>query len=608
MFQSYDETGGPEHTAERTQRLRDELMRRGLAGFIVPRAGEYQDDYVRASSARLLWLTGFSGSWGIAVVLRDKAALFTDGRYTLQAQAQVDQSVYAVVKFPETAPSEWLSVQLRPGERIGYDPRLHSMTELKRLERGVKKAGAELVAQADSPIDAIWPDPPARPLAPVTLHPLVHAGQAAEQKIAAVQQSLQQDHDDAMVLTAPDSIAWLFNIRGADVAHTPIVLSFAIVPASGKPELFIDPRKIGGNVRGALGEIAAIYEPALLQRRLAVLGEAKARVRLDPGRTPVWFAQVLQAAGAQLSKGQDPCLLPKATKNAAEIAGARAAHQRDGAAMCRFLAWLDAHASSGEIDEIAAAGRLEASRVATGALRDISFDTISGAGPNGAIVHYRVTRSSNRKLEPGTLYLVDSGGQYLDGTTDITRTITIGAPAEEMRRHFTLVLKGHIAIATARFPQGTRGLDLDAFARRALWQAGLDYEHGTGHGVGSYLSVHEGPQILARRGKAELAPGMILSNEPGYYREGHYGIRIENLLLVTGPRAIEGGEKAMLEFETLTLVPIDRRLIEPGLLPAEELGWVNAYHARVRDRIGALLDGGDKAWLESATAAIAPAR
>jgi Xaa-Pro aminopeptidase len=405
---------------------------------------------------------------------------------------------------------------------------------------------------------------------------------------------------DAVVITAPDAIAWLFNIRGGDIPHTPFALARAIVPAEGQAQLFVDGRKAGPDARAHLEGVATLAEPEALAEAIAALGQATARVQFDPKSTPQWFAAHLTAAGAEIVESKDPCILPKARKNAAEIEGARAAHIRDGVAMCRFLAWLDAHAEGGDLDEVAAAERLEALRREAPELREISFDSISASGPNGAIVHYRVTRTTNRKIEPGSLYLIDSGGQYLDGTTDITRTLAIGTPTAEMRRHFTLVLKGHIAIAMARFPTGTRGCDLDALARTALWRAGLDYDHGTGHGVGSYLSVHEGPQAISKRSSVVLEAGMILSNEPGYYREGAYGIRIENLVLVTEAEPIAGGTRPMMGFETLTLAPYDMRLIDMSLLTLAERAWINTYHARVAATLSPLLDAKTRNWLARA--------
>lgn len=601
MFQTFDDIADPTKGAARVARLREELARRNLKGFLVPRADEHQGEYVPPHAERLAWLTGFSGSAGLAVILADKAAVFVDGRYTLQIRDQVDTDLFETLQTPEHRPSKWLGDALEKGDALGYDPRLHSIKAIERLETALEPTGAALVAQDSNPVDAIWDDQPPPPAEPVIPHPIELAGVPAAEKIAETQKALQEAKVDAVVLTLPDSIAWLFNIRGGDVGHTPLPLSFAILRADGRPELFIDPRKLSDNVRGHLAGIAETAAPQALETRLAEIGRSGARVRLDPQTASRWIADRLKAAGAEIVEGQDPCLLPKAKKNAAEIAGTRAAHLRDGAAVCRFLAWLERHGPSGQIDEIAAARQLEAFRQETSRLKDISFDTISGAGANGAIVHYRVTQSTNARLEPGALYLVDSGAQYADGTTDITRTVAIGDPMAEMRRHFTLVLKGHIAIATARFPKGTRGQDLDPFARRALWAAGLDFDHGTGHGVGSYLSVHEGPQRISRLGKVPLEPGMILSNEPGYYREGRYGIRIENLVLVSEPAPVEGGEREMMAFETLTLAPIDRRLVEPGLLTGEEIAWLDAYHARVLREVGAELEGDDGDWLQVAT-------
>ncbi len=602
MFQNFEDIGGPAHGAKRVAALREELARRSLGGFLVPRADEYQNEYVPACAERLLWLTGFSGSWGLAAVLPRTAALFVDGRYTLQAAAQTDPDVFTVIKAPDVTPEDWLADNLRPAEKLGFDPRLHTIDEVKRLTSAAVRAEAEFVAVDANPLDAVWTDRPAPPMQPLELQPVELAGRTSGEKIAEVRETLRKDKQDAVVLTALDSIAWLFNIRGSDLPHTPFVLSHAIVPASGKAWFFIEGAKLSLAAHERFSEVAEIFEPRTLPEALNRLGREKAKVWLDPSRTAQWFADRLAASGAAIVEGQDPCLLPKARKTAAETEGARAAHRRDGLAMCRFLAWFDGEAAKGALDEIAAAERLEAFRRESPDLREISFDTIAGGGPNGAIVHYRVTRSTNRRIEPGSLFLIDSGGQYRDGTTDITRTLAVGEPSAEMRRHFTLVLKGHIAIATARFPKGTRGCDLDAFARRALWEAGLDYDHGTGHGVGSYLSVHEGPQGLSKRAPAVLESGMILSNEPGYYREGQYGIRIENLILVKEPEAIPGGERPMMAFETLTLAPFDQRLIEPGLLTPEEAVWIDAYHARVAAELAPDLDETARGWLAAATA------
>lgn len=602
MLQDFDDLGGPDHSGERLQLLRAELERRALDGFIVPCTDEYQNEYVPPNSECLRWLTGFSGSWGTAIVLADKAALFVDGRYVLQATAQVDTEAFAIINVADTTPEKWLADNLQPSNKFGYSPLLHTIDEARSFVKAVNKAGASLVSVTNNPINAIWTDRPIAALQPLELYPLSLAGREAADKIAEIQKDLEKERQDAVIITALDSIAWLFNIRGSDLPHTPFVLSRAIVPAKGQVWLFVDGRKVPLEAHEHLSKVAEICEPHLLADVLTRLGRQKAKVLLDPAQCPHWFAQQLTEAGAEIIEGRDPCLLPKAQKNASEIAGSRAAHHRDGLAMCRFLAWFDTYVGSGELDEITVAQHLEAFRRESSELCDISFDTISGAGPHGAIVHYRVTRSTNINVELNSLFLIDSGGQYIDGTTDITRTLAVGIPTEDMRRHFTLVLKGHIAIAMLHFPKGTAGQALDAFARHALWQAGLDYDHGTGHGVGAYLSVHEGPQGLSKRAPTALEPGMILSNEPGYYREGHYGIRIENLILVKELEAIPGGERPMMSFETLTLAPIDRRLIDVSLLSPVERSWVDTYHAQVFAALEASLDDTTRNWLEQATA------
>ena len=607
MFQEFEESGDSAHSSKRIARLRREMKRRRLAGFLVPRGDEHLNEYVPASAERLRWLTGFSGSAGAAVILQSKAAIFVDGRYTLQVRDQVDTKILDVLQVPEHTPADWLKNQLKKGDRIGYDPRLHSVNGVARLEKAVKAAGASLAPQKANLVDLFWDDRPPAPTARVVAHPLRFAGESAANKIARLQIALKNAQVTAAILTQPDSIAWLFNIRGGDVAHTPLPLSFAILHTRAKPELFIDPAKLLTGVKKTLGVIGRLHKPENLEKRLMALGGPKSNVRLDPDTANSWFEDTLKRAGTSISHGPDPCVLPKAQKNAAEIKGARLAHARDGVAMCRFLAWLDAEAPTGQIDEIAAAEKLERFRADTGKLKEISFDTISGAGANGAIVHYRVTRATNAKLKPGSLYLVDSGAQYADGTTDITRTVSIGASTRDMRRHFTLVLKGHIAIATTLFPKGTRGVDIDAFARRALWAAGLDYNHGTGHGVGSYLSVHEGPANISKRGSALLEPGMILSNEPGFYRTEKYGIRIENLVLVTEAKKPKDGALDVMGFETLTLAPIDLRLVETSLLDAGERAWLDSYHARVLKEIGPNLDIKTRQWLKKATAPLGKA-
>ncbi len=602
MFQTYDGPQGQQDNAGRLARFRELMARLNLDAVLVPHADEYMNEYLPPSNQRLAWLTGFTGSAGLAVVARKAAALFVDGRYILQAPQQVDTGAFEILQVPAAKPADWIAKSLKAGAVVGFDPRLISPAALDDLAKGLDGKRIKLKALGRNPVDTIWGrERPSLPQGPIVPHPIRYAGKSADEKIRDVQAELKKAEHDAVVLTSPDSICWLFNIRGADVAHNPIVLATAIVPAGGKPELFVDARKIGAEAKAHLAPLAKVSEPKAVEARLAALGKAKRTVRLGPAAA-VWFEKKLR--GAKAVKASDPCTLPKARKNATEIKGARIAHKRDGAAMARFLAWLDREAPGGALDEISVSKKLEAVRSETQALKEISFDTISGAGPNGAIVHYRVTTATNRKLKAGELYLVDSGAQYLEGTTDITRTVAIGKPTREMQERFTRVLKGHIAVATARFPKGTRGIDLDPFARRPLWEAGLDYDHGTGHGVGSYLSVHEGPQSISKAGMAVLEPGMIVSNEPGYYKTGGYGIRIENLLLVSEAEKVGGGERETMSFETLTLVPIDRRLILPELMSEAEVAWLDAYHARVRDEIGPELAPGDRQWLTAATETI----
>jgi Xaa-Pro aminopeptidase len=591
-------------SAQRLAALRAVLKKRGLDGFVVPRSDEHQGEYVPPCAERLAWLTGFTGSAGLAIVLAARAAVFVDGRYTLQVAAQVDTSLYELRHVTNEPPEQWLAVALKRGARLGIDPWLHTPVAVERLEAVCRKAGAELV-RTENAVDAAWTDRPAPPTAPVVPHDVAFAGRDSASKRAEIADALKGDRVDAVVLTLPESIAWLLNIRGGDVAHSPLPLSFAILYADARVALFLDPAKSSPGLEAHLGAAVSLEAPNRFGPALDALGRAKARVQADPMTAADWAFQRLAAAGAEIVRAADPCLLPKACKNAVELAGTREAHRRDGAALTRFLAWLMRTAPAGKLTEIAAADRLEAFRRESNMFRDLSFDTISGAGPNGAIVHYRVTEDSNRRLEPGELYLVDSGAQYPDGTTDVTRTVAIGTPPAEAREHFTRVLKGHIALASVRFPKGTTGPQLDALARRPLWEAGLDYDHGTGHGVGSYLGVHEGPQSISKRqNTVALRPGMIVSNEPGYYRTGAYGIRIENLVVVQ-PADGRGGD--MLGFETLTLAPIDRALIEPGLMSAEEIDWLDAYHARVREALMPLVDAETASWLAKATRPIAAA-
>jgi Xaa-Pro aminopeptidase len=592
--------------ADRLAALRAALADAGLAGFLLPHADEHQSEYLPASAERLAWLTGFTGSAGAATVLADEAAVFVDGRYTLQARAEVDVEAFAIADLMDNPPSKWLAGRLTAGDRMGYDPWLTTVGEARRLASVCERAGAALTAIADNPVDRLWSERPQPPLGQVWLHPVELAGEAAADKIARVQAIVAAAPADAAALTQADSIAWLFNIRGRDIPHNPAPLAFAILPAEGRPQLFIDGRKLSNAVRATLAESAEVREPPEFAAALADLGGKKARVVVDPQATAAAVAATVTGAGGIVVEDADPVALPKARKNATELAGARAAQVRDGAAMTRFLAWLAMEAPRGGVDELAAAAKLARFRADTAGrdgseLVDLSFETISAAGPNGAIVHYRVRPGTNRALTPGGLYLVDSGGQYRDGTTDITRTVAIGEPTAEMRDRFTRVLKGHIAIATARFPVRTTGAQLDTLARTALWQAGLDFDHGTGHGVGAFLSVHEGPASISRRGGVALEPGMILSNEPGAYKEGAWGIRIENLVAVVRVETPPGGEREMLGFETLSLAPIDRRLIEPGLMTAAEIAWLDAYHAGLGPALGRLLDAGERTWLAEAT-------
>lgn len=597
----------PASSADRLALLRQELKRRNLNGFVVPRADQHQGEYVPPSAQRLGWLTGFTGSAGAAVVLEDKAAVFVDGRYTLQVRNEVDTALFAPLHLIDHPPQRWLGEVLGKGDRLGFDPWLHTQDQVQILTIACERVGAALVPCPDNPLDAVWTDRPEPPASPVTAHPDDFAGRSAADKRQDIAAQLKTERLDAAILSAPESVAWLLNIRAGDVAYTPLPLCFAILHADSSVDLFMAGERVASSIRAAWGENVRIEEPDRFEAALRLLGRGTRRVRLDSASAPFQVWETLRSAGAQVEAGADPCALPRACKNAVEMAGTRAAHLRDGVAMVRFLAWLEGATRNGTVEEMAAADALEAFRSQGERFRGLSFPTISGAGANGAIVHYHSTPKTNRPLSPGELYLVDSGAQYLDGTTDITRTVLIGdqAPAEA-RHRFTLVLKGHIALARGVFPAGTTGSQLDALARRPLWSAGLDYDHGTGHGVGSFLSVHEGPQRISKVGNSvALRPGMILSNEPGYYKTGAYGIRIENLVLVTPLPPPAGAERDLLGFETLTLAPIDRALVASELLDTEERDWLNAYHARVRAEIMPLLaEPAERDWLERATAAL----
>jgi Xaa-Pro aminopeptidase len=601
-FQSFEDRVGRGDAAARVAALRAELKRRGLDGLVVPRADRFQNEYVPPSDERLAWLTGFTGSAGAAIVLADRAVIFVDGRYQVQVREEVDEKIFAVAHIVEDPPPAWIEANLPAGAKLGHAPWLHSVEGAERLAKACAAAGASLVAVDDNPLDAVWTDRPPPPCGAVVLHDLRYAGEDVAGKLERVRGALSKPAADALVVSDPQAVSWLFNIRGSDLPHTPVVLAFALVPHAGRPTLYIDARKLGNDVRHHLEAFAEVRAEAEFERDLAALGGDKRAVRLDPCAAPDAIARLVNAAGGRAVPASDPIAPMKAVKNAAEIAGARAAQLRDGAAVTRFLAWFDREAPAGRLTEIDAVEALESFRRDTGLLKDVSFPTIAGAGPNGAIVHYRVTRGSNRRIAADELFLIDSGGQYEDGTTDITRTVIVGTPTADMRRNFTRVLKGHIAIARAVFPDGTSGAQLDSFARQSLWQAGLDFDHGTGHGVGSYLSVHEGPARIAKFGAAPLLRGMILSNEPGYYRAGTYGIRIENLVLVMEGMPVAGAEKPLNAFETLTLAPIDTRLVEPALLGAEETAWLDAYHARVREALTPLVDAPTRDWLARATA------
>lgn len=597
MFQEYEATTSPTNGGPRLTALRDILKREGLSGFLVPRADAHQGEYVTASDLRLAWLTGFTGSAGFCIALLDAAGVFIDGRYTLQVKDQVDLSFYTPVPWPDIKPGDWLAEQLPKGGVVGFDPWLHTLKEIETIEKRLEGTGISL-RRCDNLVDEIWTDCPAPPTDLMYSYPTEFAGKSHKGKRHILAKSLQEAGQSAAVLTLPDSIAWLLNTRGTDLGQTPVALAFALLADDGHVSLFIDPVKVDDALRDHLGNAVSI---APLDSFGPALDALQGRVRVDAETAAIWVSDRLKAAGVSIEYGRDPIVLPKACKNTAEIAGSRAAHLRDGAAMAEFLAWLAGLGPNPQVTEIDVAKKLEGFRAATGKLKNISFDTICGSGPNGAIVHYRVNSDTNRPIETGDILLVDSGAQYLDGTTDITRTMAIGTPPNEAIHAFTLVLKGMIAISRQRFPKGVAGRDLDALARIALWQQGMDYDHGTGHGVGAFLSVHEGPQRISRVSHEPLQAGMILSNEPGYYREGKFGIRIENLIVVQTAPAL-GDKRNMLEFETLTWTPIDRNLINTALLTQDEIQWLNSYHADTFDKIGPLCTQKTREWLNIACA------
>jgi Xaa-Pro aminopeptidase len=599
-FQTFEEPEGGVALTARLAALREELARRKLTGFVIPRADQQQNEYVAPSEERLAWLTGFTGSAGMAVVLTRQAAVFVDGRYTLQAAKQVDAKAWSVEPLVDPPPETWLEKHLVEGDRLGFDPWLHTSAAVARLAASCAKAGAELVAVDSNPLDSVWTERPAPPLGPVAVHGTQFSGEAEADKLGRIRGEIAKLGADALVLSDSHAVAWAFNIRGADVSHTPLPLSYALVPKEGRATVFIDHRKLSNSARDHLEQNADVQEPDALTPKLYDLAQNGASIALDSVTAADALSRLIAGAGGKVLRGNDPVALLKAVKNATEIEGTRAAHRRDAVALARFLAWVDREGPSGALTEIDAVEALETFRRDTGALKDVSFPTIAGTGANGAIVHYRVTRKTNRRIAPGDLLLIDSGAQYEDGTTDVTRTIAVGAPTDEMRDRFTRVLRGHIAIARATFPDGTTGAQIDTLARQFLWQAGIDFEHGTGHGVGSYLSVHEGPARISKLGTTPLKRGMILSNEPGYYKTDAFGIRIENLELVVAAD-IAGAEKPMNGFETLTLAPIDRRLIDLTMIRPEELAWLNDYHARVRREVRAHVEEATRLWLDAAT-------
>ncbi len=602
MLQTFDETTDPSFGPRNVPLIRKAMQAQGLDGFLVPHEDEHQNEYLPAANDRLAWATGFTGSAGAAVIFADKAAVFVDGRYALQVRDQVDPTLFEVHDIVEGGVPAYLESTAVAGQTIGYDPKLHSPEALERLRAAAAKAGAALKAVDANPLDQAWgADRPRQPKAQVVPHQLEFAGEGSNDKRRRVGVSLTDAGAEAAVLTAPASIAWLFNVRGGDVIRSPLPLGQAILNADGSARLFLDPDKVAPDLLAWLGNSVRLEAPEALDAALADLKGR--RVLVDPGQSSAWYFEALKAAGAEVVRGADPCALPRACKNAVEIEGSRQAHIRDGAALTRFLHWVATEAQTTLPDEVTVVKTLEGFRAATGALKDLSFDTIAGAASNGAVVHYRPTQRLNKRTEAGSLLLVDSGAQYLDGTTDVTRTLAIGEPSDEMRQRFTLVLKGNLALARVRFPTGTTGSALDALARAALWSAGLDYDHGTGHGVGSYLGVHEGPHRIGKPpNSVALRPGMIVSNEPGYYKEGAYGIRIENLQVVTEAQPLPGGERPMHGFETLTLAPIDRRLVDKLLLTVEEIAQLDAYHARVLAVIGPQVDDQVRTWLAEACA------
>ena len=598
--------------------VRDWVLKQDLAGYVQPHEDEHLGEFVPASAERLSWLTGFTGSAGTTVILDAEAALFVDGRYTIQARTQADLGVYEILDISRCTPEHWLAERIGQGAAIGYDPRLFSVSREEKIREVIQKAGGEFTSVSENPVDRHWEGRPPAPNGDVLAHPVTYAGESSVDKRTRLTSDMEPGTVNAMVLSAPDSVAWLFNIRGTDLPYSPVALATGLLNRDGTACLFVDPDNVGKDVRSHLGNAIRVLPPAALPEVLGALGTEQATVQIDPMSTPVWIETLLRESGAKVRRSTDPVALPKAIKNGTELEGMRHAHVVDGRAVAKFLCWLDATVGTETVTECGAADRLEEFRREDPLFRSPSFPTISGTGPHGAIVHYRATPETDRQLRSGDLYLVDSGGQYLAGTTDITRTVAIGEPTPEMRDRFTRVLKGHIALATVRFPRGTPGGQLDILARTPLWQVGLTYDHGTGHGVGSFLNVHEGPHSISFRVFGEerptvsrstlvpLVPGMVVSNEPGYYRENAYGIRIENLVAVKEEPSLEGSEIELLAFETLTLAPIDRRLVIPEMLTLDELNWLDGYHARVLAAHAPKLDTVPRNWLSAACAPLGP--
>ena len=590
--------------SEKLSALRVEILNAGFDGFLVPMADEYQSEYVPPSAQRIEFLSGFTGSAGFIIVLIDKAAFFTDSRYTLQASQQVPTDLFSIFDSAEKTPLAWLAENLEKGAKIAYDPWLHTADGVERLKKALIPCEAEVFGVVENFIDKIWQDRPSAPMEPVYPYDIVYAGRRSADKKRSIAEELKKKNLAAALITDAASVAWLLNVRGNDVANTPLPLSRAIIYDDGRVDWFVDPRKVTNSLPEYLGGETVIHSLDDFAPALTMLAKQDKPVLLDPSHAASWISDYLKNENGKIECGQDPCELPKAIKNAVELDGIRAAHRRDGAALVKFFAWLDQHWQKGNLTERSVENKLASFREANNNYKGPSFDTISGAGEHGAIVHYRATQASDAPLKSGILFLLDSGGQYLDGTTDVTRTIALGAPSLEMRDRFTRVLKGHIALASVRFPEGTTGSDLDVLARQHLWEMGLDYGHGTGHGVGCYLGVHEGPQGISKRNQVALKPGMVVSNEPGYYKAGHYGIRIENLQTVTEILGFSESTRKYYGFETLTLVPIDRKLIETSLLTDTELKWINAYHLRVRQVLRSMLDESTAIWLEAATLSI----